>query len=157
MPPSLEDQLAQLRQEKEFIQNWFSDLLDAVETELDHDTQVRLIEACGKGCFRRFAFKQEIAHQGQGSLENLIAAYRKNFEVWLDGDQVHIRYGEVSPGCYCPAARFRPAKDGDLHCECTRTTHQTIFETALGRPFKVAVLESVRRGGQTCHFVVDLK
>ena len=29
------------------------------------------------------------------------------------------RYGEVSQGCYCPAAKYRPAKPNDLHCECT--------------------------------------
>jgi hypothetical protein len=153
----LEEQNARLRQEKEFIQNWLSDLLEAMETTLDHDTRVRLIEACGRACFQRYDFKGEIARQGQGSLENLIAAYRKNFEIWQDGDLVHIRYGEVSSGCYCPAARFRPAKADDLHCECTRMTHQTIFETALGRPFQVDVVESLRRGGRTCHFVVHLQ
>jgi len=158
---TLEEQLARAHQEKEFIQNWFTDLMDAMDTELDRETRIRLIEACGRGCFRRFDFKQEIARQGQGSLENLINAYKQNFEIWQEGDpetgfRVHIRYGEVSSGCYCPAARFRLAKPGDLHCECTRTTHQTIFETALGRPFQVEVLESVRRGGKTCHFVVHL-
>ncbi len=153
---TLEEQYTRLQQEKEFIQNWLSDLLEAMETELDRDVRIRLIEACGQGCFRRFAFKQDIARQGQGSLENLMAAYRQNFEIWREGDFVHIRYGETSPGCYCPAARFRPAGADDLHCECTRMTHQTIFETALGRPFRVEVAESVRRGGTTCHFVVHL-
>ena len=152
----MEDPTAQRRQEKEFVQNWLSDLLDAMETELDQATRVRLMEACGRGCFNRFDFKQGIASQGQGSLDRLIEAYQRNFEIWRDGDQVHIRYGETSPGCFCPAARYRPAKPGDLHCECTRTTHQTIFETALGRPFKVDILETVRRGGKTCHFVVNL-
>ena len=98
----------------------------------------------------------DIARQGQGSLEKLINAYKRNFEIWQEGNLVHIRYGEVSSGCYCPAARFRPAKPDDLHCECTRTTHQTIFETALGRPLQVDVVETVRRGGKTCHFIVHL-
>jgi hypothetical protein len=48
---------------------------------------------------------------------------------------------------------MRPPKPDDLHCECTRTTHQSIFETALGRPIKVDVVETLRRGGKTCHFV----
>jgi hypothetical protein len=152
----LEEQISRLQQEKEFIQNWLTDLLEAMETQLDRETRVRLIEACGKGCFHRFDFKQDISRRGQGSLDNLIAAYRQNFEIWREGSLVHIRYGEVSPGCYCPAARFRPARADDLHCECTRMTHQTIFETALGRPFEVEVVESVRRGGKTCHFLVRL-
>jgi len=153
---ALEEQLKRQEQEKDFVQNWLTDLLDAMETELDSAMRIRLIEACGKGCFRRFDFKQEIARQGRDSLENLIKAYKHNFEIWQEDSLVHIRYGEVSSGCFCPAARFRPAKPGDLHCECTRATHQAIFETALGRHFLVEVVESVRRGGKTCHFVVHL-
>jgi hypothetical protein len=153
---TLKQQLSQQQQEKEFIQNWCSDLLDAMETELDLDSQIRLMQACGRGCFHRFDFKQDIAHQGQGSLEKLINAYKRSFEIWQEDRLVHIRYGEISSGCYCPAARFRPAKPGDLHCESTRTTHQSIFEKALGRPFKVDIVESLRRGGKTCHFVVYL-
>jgi hypothetical protein len=151
-----EDDIKQLRMEKEFIQNWLSDLLETIDKEVDPLTRVKLMEGCGKGCFNRFKFKQEIAEKGNGSLEKLIEAYKNNFEIWQDGDTVHIRYGEVSPHCYCPAANYRKSKPNDFHCECTRTTHQTIFETALKRPFKVEILESLRRGGKTCHFLVHL-
>jgi hypothetical protein len=147
---------SQLQREKEFIQNWLSDLLQTMDAELDRETRVKLMEGCGRGCFHRYQFKQEIARQGKDNLENLLEAYKKNFEVWREGELVHIRYGEVSSRCYCPAANYRPARPNDIHCECTRTTHQTIFETALGRPFKVDIAESLRRGGKTCHFVVHL-
>jgi len=83
-------------------------------------------------------------------------AYQVNFEAWRENDLLHIRYGKVSKGCYCPAARHRPPQAGDLHCECTRATHQAVCETALGRPLHVNILETVRRGGQTCHFVVHV-
>jgi len=150
------EQFLRLQQEKNFIQDWLSDLMDAMESQLDRDTRIRLIEACGKACFLRFDFKQDIARRGKGNLENLIEAYRQNFEIWREEDLVHIRYGETSPGCYCPAARAHPIKKDDLHCECTRMTHQTIFETALDRPFQVDVVEFLRRGGKTCHFLVHL-
>ena len=142
--------------ERDFVRNWLVDLLDAMDKELDRKTQVKLMEATGRGCFRRYQFKQDIAAQGQGDLEKLIEAYKKNFEIWKEDKRVHIRYGEVSKQCYCPAANYRPAKPKDVHCECTRATHQTIFETALGRPFKVDIVETLRRGGKTCHFVVNL-
>lgn len=151
-----DEEVEQLKQQKEFIQNWLEDLLDTMDKELDLPAKVKLIEGCGRGCFNRFKFKQDIAAKGTNSLENLIEAYKQNFEIWKDGDIVHIRYGEVSAQCYCPAANYRKPKPNDVHCECTRTTHQTIFETALGRPFKVDILESLRRGGKTCHFAVHL-
>lgn len=151
-----DEKYKQLIQEKEFIQNWLSDLISTIETELDEPTRVKLLAGCGRGCFNRFKFKSDIAEKGKGSLEKLLAAYKNNFEVWQEGNTVHVRYGEVSPGCYCPAAKFRPAKPNDLHCECTRATHQTIFETALGRPVEVKILESVRRGNKTCHFLATV-
>ncbi len=150
------DDLAAARAEREFVRNWVSDLVDAIDEQLPREARVRLIEACGRGCYRRHEFKRAIAEQGKGDLDKLIAAYRKNFEIWRDGERVHVRYCEVSGQCYCPVVKARPAKADDLHCECTRATHQSIFEAALGRPVEVEILESLRRGGKTCHFVAHV-
>ncbi len=150
--PSLE----QLRMERDFINNWLSDLLAAMEDQLDEDTRVKLIEACGRGCYWRHDFKQKLSEQGRGSLERLLEAMSQNFEIWQEGNLVHIRYGEKSAGCYCPVLRGRPTRPDDPHCNCTKATHQTIFEQALGRPVQVEIVETVRRGGQTCHFIVHL-
>lgn len=154
--PGPNEELEQLKQQKEFIQNWLQDLLDTMDKELDLQTKVKLIEGCGRGCFNRFQFKQDIAAKGTNDLDKLIEAYKQNFEIWKDNDIVHIRYGETSSQCYCPAVSYRKPTPNDVHCECTRTTHQTIFETALGRPLNVDILESLRRGGKTCHFAVHL-
>ena len=78
------------------------------------------------------------------------------FEIWKDGEEVHIRHCEVSKECYCPAANYRTTKPNDIHCECTRNSHKAIFETALGKSFEVDIVETVRRGGKTCHFIVHL-
>lgn len=151
-----DEKYKQLLQEKEFIQNWLTDLLDTIDENLDEPSKSFLLAGCGRGCFNRHQFKKDIAEKGKGDLDKLIEAYKNNFEVWKEGNTVHIRYGEVSQGCYCPAAKFRPARPNDLHCECTRATHQTIFETALGRPIDVKILESVRRGNKTCHFLATI-
>jgi len=116
--------------EKEFTKNWMEDLFDSMYQELDEPARVKVMAGCGRGCFRRFQFKQ--------------------------GDLVHVRYGAVNKQCYCPAARYHPVRPHDMHCECTRATHQTVFETALGRPIKVEIVDSLRRGGPTCHFVAHV-
>lgn len=149
--------LTPLQREKAFLEGWLTDLLDAMQTELDEPTRIRLMAACGRGCFLRHSFKQELAAQGQGNLENLIAALQNNFEAWQADDGVHIRYGETSAHCYCPVLPERAGAPDELHCHCTRATHQTIFETALGRPVQVEILESLRRGGKTCHFLARVQ
>jgi len=145
--------LKRAQAELDFTGNWLADLFATIEAELDRPTQVKLLEGCGRGCFRRHGFKQDIARAGAGDLDKLLAAYRKNYRVQREGEVVHLYYGDH---CYCPAAQHRPPRPNDLQCECTKATHQAIFETALGRKFRADVAESIRRGGKTCHIRIYL-
>jgi hypothetical protein len=154
--PQQGDKTSEIEAKKEFIENWLSDLLDTIDAELDENIKVKLMEGCGRGCFRRHQFKRDIAQKGKGNLENLLEALKNNFIIQREGDLVHIRYGNGPNGCYCPVLHNRPPKPNDMHCNCTRATHQAIFEEALGRPFKVEIIETLRRGGKMCHFVVHL-
>lgn len=155
--PMIQDEkLLALQSQKQFVENWLADLLDSMDKNLDRETQEKIVGNCGVACFNRFQFKKDIAINGSGDLDRLIESYKKNFEIWKEGETVHIRYGEVSKNCYCPAANYRAFKPNDIHCECTRNTHKTIFETALGKTFRVEIAESLRRGGKTCHFIVYL-
>lgn len=149
----VDEALKQARYENSFTANWMTDLFAAIDREVDPAVQLRLMRACGEGCYRRHKFKQDIAAAAEGDVDKLLAAYRRNYGIQREGDRVHIRYGDH---CYCPAARNRPARPDDLHCECTRFTHETIFPQALGRPIRVELIESVRRGGRTCHLVAHL-
>ncbi|HLP10048.1 MAG TPA: hypothetical protein VK178_17940 [Opitutaceae bacterium] len=151
---AVQKQLEQTAGENTFTNNWLSDLFDAIDAEVDRPTQERLLEACGRGCYRRHKFKQDIAAEGSGDLDRLLAAYRKNFNIERVGDDVHIRYGGGK--CFCPAAKHRAPRANDVQCECTKATHQMIFETALGRKFRGEIVESVRRGGSNCHIVIHL-
>jgi len=150
----VDEALKKARYENEFTANWLTDLFAAIDTELDPAAKLKLMQACGRGCFNRHQFKQDIAAAGRGDVDKLLDAYRKNFSLERDGDLVHLRYGGGI--CYCPAARNRPARPNDLHCECTRFTHETIFATALGRHIAVELVDTVRRGGKNCHLVAHL-
>lgn len=149
----VDEALKKAQGENQFTNNWLTDLFAAIDAEVDPAVKLKLMQACGQGCYRRHKFKQDIATAGEGDVERLIAAYRKNFNVRREGDLVHIRYGDH---CFCPAARNRPARPNDLHCECTRFTHETVFQAALGRHIPVELVESVRRGGKTCHLIAHL-
>jgi len=152
-----EEELKKIRGEKTFVDNWLSDLLDAMETKLDEKTRIDLISSCGRACYNRHSFKQEMARKGKGDLDRLMQAYQENhFESWREGETVHVRIGGTVKKCYCPVARNRPFSPDNPHCECTRMTHQTIFEEALGRPVPVDIIESLRRGGNCCHFLAHL-
>ncbi len=146
--------LKQAQYENQFTNNWLTDLFDAIDAELEPGMKLKLLEACGRGCYRRHRFKQDIAAAGNGDVDKLVAAYRRNFAIEREEKFVHIRYG--GGRCFCPAARNRPARPNDVHCECTRATHEAIWETAMGRHYPIELVETVRRGGQTCHLRVHL-
>lgn len=145
-----------LQQEKTFTDNWLTDLLDTMEAELDETSCVKVMEGCGRGCYRRHAFKPALAAAAGGTLEGLLAAYRRMCEAWVEGTDLHVRFGEKVERCYCPVLRDRPGRPNDLHCHCTKATNQMIIETALGRPVTMEIVETVRRGGNTCHFIAHL-
>jgi hypothetical protein len=159
-PASVAETEAPARNDGEltFIQNWVTDLMAALDSHLDDTTKIRLMSECGRGCYRRFQFKQDIAAKGRGNVDKLIAAYKSNFEVWREGEnKVHIRYGAVNKnGCFCPAAKYRPGNPNDIQCYCTRASHQAIWENALGKTIGIDILQTVRRGDPTCHFLVNL-
>ncbi len=149
----VDEALKQARAENAFTARWLTDLFDAIDAEADPALQLKLMQACGRGCYRRHTFKQDIAKAAAGDVDRLVAAYATVFGIQREGDLLHIRYADR---CFCPAARNRPARPNDLHCECTRFTHETILENALGRHVPVELVESVRRGGKTCHLVAHL-
>lgn len=150
----LDEALAAAKKDDAFTKNWLSDMFDAMDADLDPQTRMKLFEACGKQCFKRHSFKTQLAEAGKGDLNKLLVEYRKSFgSVEREGDVVHIRF---SGGCYCPAAKNRPARPNDPQCDCQKGTHMAIFEAALGRKVRADVAESLRRGGKCCHIRVYL-
>lgn len=161
-PPAVQatpaDELERVRREKEFIQNWLTDLLETASNELDASTQLKLIEGCGRGCYRRHSFKHDLVRDGKGNLENLMEALKRIAGpdgVWRDGGRVHLIYRSPDNSCYCPANRDPAAKTYALQCHCSCTSVRTIFEQALGSTVEVELLESFRRGDARCHFVIS--
>lgn len=150
----VDEALKRSQAENSFVNNWLSDLFAAIDEHLDPTARIKLLEACGHGCYKRHKFKQDIAQAGKGDVDKLIQAYKANFGIRREGDVVHITYGGGK--CYCPAARNRPARPNDLHCECTRATHEKIWSEALGQPYRIELVETVRRGGKRCHLIVRL-
>ena len=150
------DELEKIKSEKSFILNWLSDLRESMDRHLDRETVEKLFSDCGAACFKRHKFKSDMPIKAEGNLDKLLAAYKENFEAWIDGKEFHIRFGEVNKYCYCPVGRNMPNVPNDIHCECTKGTHKAIFETTFKKPFKVDMLESVKRGGKTCHMIVHL-
>ncbi len=135
--------------------HWISDLVDSAKTRKERDEMARLLESCGRTCYRR----EMTSHvpDVKGDMDALLAQLQKMMgaeNVRRDGRVVHIRYPMKS--CICPVARAVPVKDEDLFCHCSCGWLQEAFRAVDGRLVRVECLESYRRGGKACRFDVTL-
>jgi hypothetical protein len=134
---------------------WISDLVDGADTKKEREEMARLLQSCGRACYRREMTSR--VPDVKGNMDALLAQLQKMMgaeNVRRDGKAIHIRYPMKS--CICPVARAVPVKEEDLFCHCSCGWLQEAFRAVDGRMVKVECLESYRRGGKACRFAVTL-
>jgi hypothetical protein len=72
--------------------------------------------------------------------------------VFIEGDMIHWGY----PRCFCELVAEGPARLPYVYCHCSVGWVLEVFETVAGKPVKVELLQSVKRGAPTCQFLVRL-
>ncbi len=58
--------------------------------------------------------------------------------------------------CLCPAVEKGPEGLSGTYCECSAAYLAEMFRRATERPVRVQLLESLKRGGNTCKFRIEL-
>ena len=60
--------------------------------------------------------------------------------------------------CYCGmVSKTRSPFTDTTYCTCSTGWYKQLFETALGRPVEVKILQSIVAGAETCEFIIKLK
>ncbi len=139
---------------KGFAQRWVENLMASMDAHLDEQARVQLMEACGRACARTGPAR--VAKECQGNLEQwltILAKWHGGEEyVRRDGDAVEVLCAE----CLCALVKDGPARLPDTYCTCSLGWMKETFEAVLGRSVDVTLVESIKRGGQRCQFLVQL-
>lgn len=139
---------------KEFTQRWVRNLIESIDAHLDEETKIRLMESCGRACAREGPAR--VAKECQGNLDDWLAILAKwhggEEYVQRDGDVVHV----ICTECLCTLVKDGPARLPDTYCYCSRGWMKEVFETVVGKPVDVDLVESIKRGGQRCRFTIQL-
>ena len=139
---------------KEFAQTWVKNLIESMDVHLDEGTRMRVMESCGRACARRGP--ASVAEEHRGDLDGWLATLAKwhggKEYVQRDGDVVYL----ICPECFCTLVKDGPARLPDTFCACTRGWMKEVFETVVGKPVEVDVVETIKRGGQQCRFTIKL-
>jgi hypothetical protein len=148
-----------------FARAWVADFMSQMDARLDQETKRRVMERNGRACFTA----------GNGAitppdpppdLDTWLAGFQKHVgreNLWRDGDRVHFKYVSNPRGlrvadgyCLCPLVEDGPATLSVTFCHCSVGYVSLLFEGGTGRKAQVTLLDSLRRGGKECHFLVRL-
>ena len=139
--------------QKKLTERWVENLMESLGSHLDEETQMAVMESCGRACARAGAISS--AEKCEGDVDKLLSVLEK----WIgkgntrrDGDVVHVAY----PKCFCHLVAGGPARLPDTYCLCSQGWLKEMFETVAGNPVDVDLLESVKRGAERCSFTVRL-
>lgn len=153
--PQAEDKEKRARErEKRFKEAYILTLMENLEKRVDDRTRVELMEACGRACARRGGLLK-LAEKHKGDVPSFVAAMAERIgkdNVHLEGKIVHWGY----PRCFCELVAEGPARLPDVYCHCSVGWVLEVFETVAGRPVHVELVQSIKRGGSSCQFLVRL-
>jgi hypothetical protein len=139
--------------DRKFAQEWIVNAVGNIEGKLDENTEILVLEECGRACARKGAVKAAVANKG--NVDGLVAVLRG----WI-GEKAVIREGGVVTlvfdKCYCPNLSGYEGNVPRSYCNCSRGWVKEMFETVTGKPCEVALLSSVRRGDKECRLVVQV-
>jgi predicted hydrocarbon binding protein len=134
---------------KGFTEKWITTLLEEMDSRLDDDVRIRLMEACGRACARRQSIK--IARSSQGDLDgflNTMAGILGKENVIREQSDIVFRYSR----CYCPLVSEGPSRLSPTYCQCSRGWILEMFEAVRGKGVDVILEKSIKQGDPFCQF-----
>jgi hypothetical protein len=139
------------------VRQFLSGFLAQEEATLDRPALVKLMQQRGQACCRALQFRQGMIQQSQGSLDKMVELMGKIVgaeNCRRSGDTVNLVYPVTK--CVCGWSPSRPPTPDDPYCECSAANNQLLFQSVTEKKVTVKVLESPRRGGTNCRFLIHL-
>jgi hypothetical protein len=139
------------------VRYFLTQFLIKEENNLSPDDLFKLMKERGRACCRNLAFRQKLIDDSNGDVDKLVELMGKIVgpeNCTREGDNITLIYPTTK--CLCSANPVRPASPDDPWCNCSAANNQLLFETVSGRPVSIRVIESPRRGGLHCRFLLRL-
>jgi hypothetical protein len=139
------------------VRQFLSDFVREEEKNLDRATLVKLMQQRGRACCRNLKFRQDLIDQSAGNVDKLVELMGKIVgpeNCTRSGNTVTLVYPVTK--CVCGWSPQRTTTPDDPYCECSAENNRTLFETVAGKPVTSKVVESPRRGGVHCRFLIQL-
>jgi len=141
------------KRERKFKEDWIVTLMENLEEQCDEKTRCELMESCGRDCAKRGAIA--IAESSKGNVEKMIEVLRHSPDINIScqkGEPIKVTYKK----CLCELVSKGPERLPQTYCECSKGWLLQMFETAAQKPVSVNILQTIKRGGDSCDFLIQI-
>jgi len=144
-----------------FAKTYVKRLMDVLDSELDQPTKIKLMELNGKACHRGHLEQTGKTESPKLTIEQLIENINKWGYATRTGNTVFVDLkngSDTKPGtCLCPITEDGPEGLSPTYCCCSQGYMRDMFDWSLNTQVKkVEAVETVRRGGNTCSFNIEV-
>jgi hypothetical protein len=125
--------------------------------KLDREAANAVLSETGKLCggFTLASMTARGLQIPTGDVDAFLEAHAKSEDVASGGKSKLTREGDavtivIEGGCVCPLVKTLQIEASPNHCLCTISHLEHLYETGLGRPVGVELLETCLRGADSC-------
>jgi hypothetical protein len=149
---------------------WIKDLMNHLDSIIDRETRIRLMQECGRSCFiRAFGVADNRKPSPAAVKENLGLLEKRGYKMKRKGSTVSFNFNwgrnHQNPWglilhdgyCMCPIVESSPARLSSTFCNCSTGYVKESFERTIGKPVTVELLDSLKMGGKDCLFKVTVQ
>ncbi len=150
----------------DFAKRWIKRFMNVMDKNLDENTRKRIMENCGKECFCSAHSEVKWPNQGIETVDLFLQQMETLFgkeNAYRDGKKIFYNYVQNPKGlkiedgyCLCPLTEDGPEGLSPTYCICSTGYVKEMFERMMGQPVEVELLESLRRGGKKCKFLIHI-
>ena len=163
LPPPAGLPLTSAEERVAFAERWAKRFFDVLDATVDPETREKLMRANGRVCHEGSLKRNKQPTPTVDQFVEFIRSHHGPEYARREGDTVYFNYIQNFSGlkvadgyCLCPLVETGPAGLSGTYCFCSVGYVQHMFELMAGHPVKVALLDSLKRGGKGCKFQIDL-
>lgn len=141
-----------LASKNKFIIGWVAAWLGNMKKSMPEAEAAELIEENGRACAGRVAVAW--ARSFNGDLDKFLAAMRQELgenSARRDGRRITLVYDK----CFCPLVGDAPGTLPPEYCLCTVGWTKAVYGEITGKPVKVVLKGSIKRGDPKCLIEVE--
>ncbi|MBU7014988.1 MAG: hypothetical protein HXS52_08030 [Theionarchaea archaeon] len=138
--------------------SWLKKAMETLETLAGRETTIKIMEECGrKCCSKTLTTRAKQIFSESESIEEFIETMNR---AHLGGGRLRLQGDTITGGynrCYCGQVKETKDTFPLTYCHCSVGWYKQLFESALGRPVDVELVQSIVAGARTCEFVIHVE